>query len=334
MSPFASSDLGGPYPTLTGAARRVAEGPWRIVVAGAGGWIGLATIEQLHGLLGDDFERRVVCFGSQARTLTLRGGLEVAQRPLAEIAGLAPARTLVIYLAFLTQEKAGRMTEAEYAAANQAISDQVFQALDPIGAEGVFVSSSGAVGMVGQAGANPNMALYGALKLRDEERFGAWAEGRRKRAAIGRIYALSGPYINKLDSYALACFITDALADRPIRIRSARPVFRSYVAVDELMSVAFGLLTDGGAGTTRFDTGGYRGFEMGEVATAVAAALGHGRGIARPPMVAGPIDRYVADATAYDELMQALQVEPIPFVRQVRETARYMRYMMSIAPLS
>jgi nucleoside-diphosphate-sugar epimerase len=332
MNDRAMIDLGTPFPTLSGAgARRMVEERWRIVVAGAGGWIGRATIEQLHGLFGDDFEDRVACFGSRARTLSLRGGLTVGQRPLANMVDLPPEPTLVIYLAFLTQEKAGLMTHADYAAANQAISDQVFGALEPIGAEAVFVASSGAVEMVGQAGADANKALYGALKLRDEERFGQWAEASRKRAVVARIFGLSGPYINKLNSYALACFISDALADRPIQIRAAWPVFRSYVAVDELMSIAFSLLTDGGEGATRFDTGGYRGFEMQEIAAAVAAALGHRRGIARPPFAEAPEDRYVGDATLYRSLMKTYQVEEIDFTRQVRETARY---MMSNAPVS
>jgi nucleoside-diphosphate-sugar epimerase len=321
-----------PFPTLTGeGAARLREAPWRIVIAGAGGWIGLAAIEELHMLLGDAFSARVACFGSTARTLSLRGGLSVDQRPLAAMAELPPAPTILLYLAFLTQEKAALMSREAYAAANAAISDQVFSALDPIGAEAVFVASSGAVELVGQAGADPNKALYGALKLADEERFAGWAERRGGRAAIARIFNLAGPYINKLGSYALACFIADALADRPIEIRSAWPVYRSFVAVDELMSVAFGVMTDGATGATRFDTGAHRGFEMGEIASAVAAALGHTRGVARPPMSATPVDSYAGDSTLYRGLIGTCQVEQIDFPAQVRETARYMASLATAA---
>jgi len=314
-----------PFPTLTGVGvARLLKDPWRIAVAGAGGWMGLAAIEQLHGLLGEAFHQRVVCFGSNERTLLLRGGLTVRQRPLQDLAGLARVPTLVLYFAFLTQEKAGRMSRDAYVATNQAISDQVFDALEPIGAEGVFVASSGAVEMVGVAGADPNKALYGELKLRDEERFSRWAEERGRRTVIARIFGLSGPYINKLESYALACFITDALADRPIEIKSAWPVFRSYVAVDELMSVAFALLTDGERGAITFDTGAYRGFEMEEIAQGVASALDHRLGIARPAITQSKVDRYVGDGAAYCALREANHIVPINFAAQVRETARYM----------
>ena len=217
-----------PYPSLTGVgASRLVARPWRVVVAGAGGWMGLAAIEQLHGLLGDDFEQRVVCFGSSRRTLHLRGGLSVEQQPLSEMANLPAAPTLVLYFAFLTQEKAGLMSQEAYVAANRTISDTVYQALDAIGAEAVFVASSGAVELVGRPGANPNKALYGELKLQDERRFAEWADTRGRRTVTARIYGLSGPYINKIDSYALACFIVDVLARRPIEIKANRPLFRS-----------------------------------------------------------------------------------------------------------
>ena len=318
-------ETGPHYPTLTGAgAGRLLDRPWRIVIAGAGGWMGRASIEQLHGLLGDAFEERVVCFGSTARTLTLRGGLAVAQQPLREMANLPAAPSLVLYFAFLTQEKAGLMSHDAYVAANRAISDTVFDALGPIGAEGVFVASSGAVEMVGRQGADPNKALYGELKLQDERRFAEWAESRRRRTVTARIYGLSGPYINKIDSYALACFIVDVLSERPIAITANRPVYRSYVAIDELMSVAYGLMTDGARGVTRFDTGAERAFEMGEIAADVAVAMGHRLGITRPKITETEADYYAGDGADYDRLRRRLEVTPVDFRTQVCETGRYM----------
>jgi UDP-glucuronate decarboxylase len=216
------------------------------------------------------------------------------------------------------------MSRQDYIGANRAISDQVFSALDPIGAEGVFVASSGAVEMVGQAGANPNKALYGALKLEDEARAAEWALERGKRAILARIFGLSGPYINKRDSYALACFIADVLADRPIAIRAPGPVFRSYVAVDELMSMVFATIIDGAVGATLFDTAGKRAYEMGEIAQGVAEALGHSRGICRPARENAPEDRYVGDGAVYASLCREHAVAPVGFTRQVQETAKFM----------
>lgn len=286
--------------------------------------MGLATLEALHGVLGAALGERVVCFGSSRRRLTLRGGLDVDQAPLAELARLSLAPTLVLHLAFLTQEKAGWMAREDYVATNRAISEQVFGSLDAIGATGLFVASSGAVELAARPGAEPNRALYGALKLEDEARAAEWAERTAGRAVIARIYGLSGPYINKQDSYALSCFIADALAGRPIAVRSAFPVWRSYVATDELMSLAFALLTDGAAGTTVFDTAGARGYEMSEIAAGVGKALGHSRGVTRPPLGGCREDRYVGDGEVYARLCARHGVAPVDFARQVRETAIFM----------
>jgi nucleoside-diphosphate-sugar epimerase len=314
-----------PYPALTGVgATRLREGPWRIVVAGAGGWLGLATLELLRGLLGDEaFAERVRCFGSAARTLFLRAGFTVEQKSLNDIKFLPRAPTLVLHLAFLTQEKAKAMSEADYVAANRAISAEVLSALDVVGAHGVFVASSGAVYMADDEAAQASMRLYGRLKLEDEESFSAWARAGKGRAIISRIFNISGPYINKQSSYALACFIADALAGRPIEIKARRAVFRSYVAISELMSVAFGLLTDEDVGVTCFDTAGTEALEMAQIAADVARALGQ-EAVSRPALGGDTPDRYLGDGAAYADHRRRLAVEVVDFPRQVAETARFM----------
>ena len=314
-----------PFPTLTGdGARRLAAGSQRIVIVGAGGWLGLATLEALHGLFGDHLSDRVVCFGSSARTLILRGGVKVEQRALADLSDLPPAPGLVLHLAFLTQEKAKLMSDSDYVATNAAITGAVLGALDGIGADGVFVASSGAVYMADQPGAEASKRLYGRLKLKDEVDFTRWAISRRKRAVISRIFNVSGPYVNKHSSYALACFIADALAGRPIVIQAARPVLRSYVAISELMSVVFGALTDGEEDVTLFDTAGDRVYEMADIAAVVAHTLDHAQGVERPVVNPASPDRYVGDASVYCQLRHRFAVEVMDFPAQVLETARFM----------
>jgi nucleoside-diphosphate-sugar epimerase len=313
------------YPVLTGAgARRLADSEARLVVVGAGGWLGLATLELLHGLLGPRFAERVVAFGSGARALRLRGGVTVRQGALRDLATLPRAPSLVLHLAYLTQEKAKAMSRADYVAANAAISGEVLGALDAIGADGVFLPSSGAVYLVDDPLAQDSMRLYGRLKLEDEARFADWSRAARRRAVIARVFNLSGPYINKQSSYALACFIADAQAGHRIEIKASRPVFRSYVAISELMSVVFGALTDGEAGPILFDTAGDRDYEMGEIALAVAEVLGHRGGVERPPLRDEPEDRYLGEGGAYRALRARFGVEPEAFAGQVAHTARYM----------
>lgn len=319
------------YATLTGqGAERLIAGDQRIVVVGAGGWLGLATLEALHGLLGDQFASRVVCFGSSPRTLSLRGGVVIEQAALDRLGALPSAPSLVLHLAFLTQEKAKLMPNSEYIAANQAISRTVLRALDPIGALGVFVASSGAVYLADDPAAEASKRLYGRLKLADEALFTRWADGPGKRAVIARIFNVSGPYINKRSSYALACFIADALAERPIEIRATRPVLRSYVAISELMSVGFGALTDGERGAFPFDTAGDHVYEMAEIAEVVQDELGQLRRANRSALMHEAPDRYVGDGSVYRSARHRFAVESVDFTHQVLMTARYMAEVSGI----
>ena len=291
-----------------------------IAITGASGWIGLATLDLLMRTFGNTFENRVTCYGSSARVLDLGEGRVVKQRALSELAMLDAKHVWVLHFAFQTKDRAEAMSEQAYRAANRAIADTVLAALDRIDAEALFVASSGAATRADDPGASPAMRLYGAMKRDDETRFAVWAENRGRRAVIGRIFAITGPYINKHEAYAIASLIRDALAGRPIVVRASREVYRGYVAIRELMSLVFALLDEPGSGVVRFESGG-EAMELGDVAQVVAVALGGGT-VDRAAVTDPRPDRYVGDATGYATLLNRHGIQPVPLDRQVRETAK------------
>jgi nucleoside-diphosphate-sugar epimerase len=320
--------LGSPAQLSTvygAAAERLAAGTERVVVTGAGGWLGLATLEMLSVLLGEAFAKRVVCYGGRPRRLALRGGVEAEQHALADIADLPPAPSLVLHLSFITQGPAMTLSAADYVAANRALSRQVRHALAPIGTRAVFQASSGAAALADPAGGPQSKGLYGWLKCEDEAAFADWAEAEGRGALIGRVFNLSGPYMNRRSSYALASFIGDALAHRPIEVRAGAPVWRSYVAIAELMSVVLAWLTGPAEGVARFESAGAETLEAGEIARRVAAVLAPGVEVRRPRFdPEAPADRYVGEGSGYDALRRAANVGQTPFDEQIRATARYM----------
>jgi nucleoside-diphosphate-sugar epimerase len=308
-----------------GLGQRLRAGPERIVVTGSGGWLGMASLELLAELLGEAFAERVVCFGARPRPLMLRGGVEIEQHALTAIADLPPAPSLVLHLAFITQGPQMTLSAEDYVAANQALSKQVRDALVPIGARAVFQASSGAAALADPAGGAQSKQLYGWLKTRDEAAFSAWAEAEGRGVLIGRVFNLSGPYINRRSTYALASFIADALAGRPIEVRATEPVWRSYVTIAELMSVVLAWLAGPAEGVARFETCGAEILEAGEIARRVASVLAPGLDIRRARFDPGaPADRYVGESEAYEALRRAAGVEQTSFDEQVRVTARYM----------
>lgn len=303
-------------------AEALAASGTRIVITGAGGWLGMATLELLHAALGNDIAHRVRCFGSSHRKLTLLDGTVIEQRKLSGLTALEPKPTILLHLAFLTKDRAEAMDEAAYRTANRALDQAVLDALDPIGVDALFVTSSGAAYRADDPAAAPAMRLYGGLKRDQEAMFADWATASGKCAIIARIFNISGPHINKHASYALAAFILDALAGRPITINAPHRVVRSYVAVRELMALVFALLLEDETQSVRFDTGGDP-LEMQDIAQAVADLLGP-VSIVRPPQTAANSDVYTGDPAVYRALLAGHAIVPVTFAQQVLETAAFL----------
>ncbi len=297
----------------------------RLVVVGARGWIGRTLLDLLYEALGPAaFRRRVCAFGSVAAEIDLSDDFRLTQAPLSHLGALASRPTLLFHLAFLTKDKVAGMDAEDYARANRALSAQVEGALDRIGVDRLFVASSGAAAFADDPGAAADLRLYGALKREDEVRFSAWAlaEAATRRAAIGRIYSVSGPWMNKHETYALASFILDGLARRPIEVRAPIRVFRSYVAVREVLGVVLAaLLSADGEPALAFSTGG-EALELGEVAAAAARMFGFEA--VRRPTGDGPDNVYVGDNTAWSRLLVRYGLAHLPLEAQIAETAAWL----------
>jgi nucleoside-diphosphate-sugar epimerase len=314
----ANARLSEPARTIVRADQR------RIVLVGARGWVGRSALELLREALGPDLVHRVVCFGSSAAAIELDDGTVIHQRPLAELPELAPLPSLVLHLAFLTKDKVAGMDADDYVRTNRDLSRTVLEALHPIGADRLFVASSGAAAFADDPEAAPDLRLYGRLKRDDEDMFAAWAEAAEddRRVALGRLFSLSGPYINKHETYALASFIADALARRPIEVRAPMAVLRSYVAVRELLSFVFAqLLAEDGPAVLRFDTGGEP-LELADVAMVVADISGGT--VSRRPISAPAENRYVGNHAAWRDHLARFAMTPTPLAQQIAETMAFL----------
>jgi len=317
-----------PLPTLASATAlapsavsELLKDTRRIVVVGAGGWVGRGLLRSLHSALGADaFSQRVFAFGSSTRMIDLGDTISIAQRPLDELAWLHPQPTALFHLAFLTKDKVAVTDREEYCETNRALSNTVLEALSAIGADRLFVASSGAAAFADDPSASEDLRIYGGLKREDEDRFVAWAEADTgRRAVVTRIYNLTGPFINKHDTYALASFIIDALAGRPISVRAPMRVARSYVAISELVSlVLFQLLGSGGVPVYRYDSGGEV-LELREVAAEVARVLGGT--VVRAPITESMDNNYTGDTETYASLLEAAGLAPVPLGQQILNTA-------------
>jgi UDP-glucuronate decarboxylase len=313
-----------------GNASVLYESGLRVVVTGAGGWLGRASLEMLEAALGAAFDSRVRAYGSRARTVTLRSGRDVPIASLSEITSLTDAPTLMLHYAFLTKDRVAGLSPEEYLRTSDALSDRVEAAIARIGVSRMLFPSSGAV--YGQPMRidrsvllEPETNPYGTQKLRDERRFMALCARAGVRLSVPRVFSLSGPYINKQDVYVLASIINAVLAGSRVELRARRRVVRSYVGVRDLLDVAIGwLLQKTDAEQSIFDSGGEP-IEVGDLAQKALQALGRQElEVARPAFGTEPDDRYFGDGAQF-ELMAAQQgVEPAALDQQIRDTAAFL----------
>lgn len=291
-----------------------------IVVTGATGWLGKATLEMLETALDDDMPVLVNAYAASQRIIRLRSGRRVLIRPLATLAHRRGRPAVIFHFAFLTREHAATMATADYAAANRAISTTLLDFINRGGAAGLILPSSGATYSRNHVN-NP----YGALKYEDETNFSAAATRLGFPVAIIRIFNLAGPFINKLDSYALACIINDLRAGGPVTLRAAHPVWRGYTHVEDMLNIAAAIVLRRLA-VPVFDTAG-EAIEIGDLASRAARLLNRpDTEIHRPEWRHGGADRYLGDLDAYQRAADLTGVRLQSLDAQISATAAYLEH--------
>lgn len=311
-------------------AERLSTSNVRVVVTGARGWLGQASLEMFEQALGDGFTDRVFAFGSNARTLAMRSGRSIDIAPLSMLGALAAAPTLLLHFAFLTKERVAGMAPDEYFRRSEEIAGTVAEAMPRIGVESMLFPSSGAVyGLPTRpdrsAREDPQENPYGTQKLRDERLFSAICEKHKVRLAIPRVFSLSGPFINKHDAYALASIIKFALAGTPVELRARRRVVRSYLAVRDLLNATIGWLWAGTEPDRNvLDTCGEI-VEVGELARRALQVLGRsGVRVNRPPLGTEPDDLYVGEGAEFERLAAGQGTRLASLDEQIVDTAEYL----------
>jgi nucleoside-diphosphate-sugar epimerase len=324
MSPILSFS-----PSLADSVR---TSPCYFVVTGASGWLGKATLDMLRGALGAEFSTRVIALGSRQSVISFADGNTYPVKALLEWQPPLGQPLIVFHYAFLTKDKVGGISTEEYVARNEIISSVVSSWIATGSVRGVVLPSSGAVYDFLHTKARDAAAnLYGQLKYNDEMSFTAACEAKGIGLIIPRVFNVSGPYINKFDSYALASFIFQVLNSNPVTINARRPVIRSYYFIGDLIELCLQLLLKQVTGKTEsFDTAGEEVIELGELAQRVGTVLADRTLVIcqRLPMLEEAVeDRYVGNRQRIEELERNLGIHPLTLDAQIMSTSLYIDTM-------
>lgn len=295
----------------------------RFVITGPTGWIGAAALAWLRRALGEEgFRRQVKAFGSSAREITVEGE-PFTVRALGDLRPADVEGAIVYHLAYLTRDKIGGISDADYVARNLAIDDAVFYAIEAGRPAGLFVASSGAAREVERGGSKD---FYGLLKLAQEERAQKFGQRTRTPVFVGRIFNIAGPYVNKHNLYALASFVSQALDTGEIRIEASIPVYRSYVHVLDMIAVIAATLVGGDAPSEAVDISGQEVLEMQDIAEGAARAVGLNFDVVRRAELRYDAKSlYLGDSWPFRTLALRSGLRPRSFAQQAVDTAVYLR---------
>ena len=308
----------------TGLIGDLRASPCNFVVTGANGWLGSATLTMLRHALGDDFAKHVTALGSR-QSHSVQAMFEWKPphgQPL-----------IIFHYAFLTKDRVSGLSTRDYVERNEAISNLVRSWIESSNVIGVVLPSSGAVyDHLRTQARDPSACLYGQLKFKDELDFTAACESHDTRLIIARVFNLSGPYINKFDSYALSSFVQQVIRRQPITIHARHPVFRSYYFIGDLLELCVRLLFKPSTERTEyFDVAGDEIIELGELALRVVKVLSDNMPIVihRQPMFSGDVtDRYIGNSDRIKELEIGFGMHPMTLDRQIELTSQYIQRVL------
>ena len=303
-----------------------------VIVTGGGGWIGMAVLDLLERLLGPAFAARVLVYGSRRRKLTLPSGSVVDCAELGELAAYDGAPPLILHQACLTKDRVAELGVEAFLDGNQAIRETVLRLIQSHGASGLFLPSSGAVYGPGRSLTPDRLANpYGASKLQDEAAFAELAGQSGFPLVTARVFNLAGRFINKPQAYALASFLLALLEGRPIDIRAAGRVVRSYVHVEDLLLLSLGaLLLQPDESSRLFDTEGERSVEVQELAELARDLLNRPEIEIRRAAFDGRVDDvYVGEGVAMRALAAELGLRMRTLDEQILDTVAYLKRQLS-----
>ena len=274
----------------------------KLVITGAGGWLGTELLELLLSQHGSEcLKESVVCMGTRKRQIVLSDGTSLEILPFFESLEIKDVSGFV-HLAFLTRDKVAQYGTEKYTFTNLSITSRAIELIETLNPQWIATVSSGAVlsSPGGPLENNLQSNPYGFTKRVEETMLSDTANRIGAHLSIGRLWGAMGKFMPVNQAYAVSDFIIQATNSNEIKIKSGNKVWRRYcdasVFMDVLTSSAEKLEL------TRFDSGGSL-IEIGNLAELISDLSNVNITISRAPSV-GDDDNYYPDNQYFDELAQ------------------------------
>jgi nucleoside-diphosphate-sugar epimerase len=264
-------------------------------------------------------------FASRARPEELDSGMRLDVQELVDLRDCDA--DVLLHFAYVTREFAADRGVEPYVMANLDITGIVLDFIRRRRPAFVAYASSGAA-VVAVARGPIDIAAdpYGALKVMDELALRRAAADVDARSLTARVFNVSGPWLRKPEAFALSDLIRQVDAGGPVRIRATHPVIRSYVDVEDLVSVMIAASLDISLpAEIQVDTAGEVEVEVGDLAARVQRVLGRDDvAVERDFDPSASADLYVGSREGFASLARRVDVRLRTLDEQIARTAQGM----------
>lgn len=266
----------------------------RVLVTGASGWFGRTAIAMIRESGLD-----LLATGSKNQQIEIGGVAQlVHSQRLDNISTFEP--TVVIDSAFVTRERLAALGHSAYVETNQKIINQSLAiAALPSVRKYIGFSSGATMHLAGQASFSLDENPYAAQKRVYEGKITEIAGGLQCDVSVARVWAVTGSYCTKPDTFAFTNLIAQAKLGL-IKIMANHLVYRRYCAVEDVLAIA--MIPKQPEDLSIFDTGGDL-IELGELAKIVIEHVNPNAEIRREVDTGLPSDNYHSDGKEWDDLL-------------------------------
>lgn len=293
---------------------------FKYAISGGTGWLGQELIYSLieHQLISNLSE--ICVFSSRKVQLNFPGVGSIQTRPFIDNDFREVSEVdYFIHLAFLTRNLLLKFGFWKYVEINEKLTEQALRFIRIAKPTYVANVSSGAVfsrssmNFEDSIQANP----YGYLKLSEERRLSEYCSNNAINLSIGRLWGATGSRMPINRAYAISDFISQAILNRQIFIKSNSLVWRRYCYASNFMELL--LLTAKNYPLTVFDSGGPR-IEIGVLAESVAREVGSDVKVVRKLNSESAPDDYYPRSSSFEDLASEFSVNLVDMPGQVRAT--------------